>query len=288
MDKEKLGKTVDWGVGAVNIVMGSKIVTIGCFLYTGINNIINPRGGLRFTALMLAGFVALYALVSIIFVLTNKNEKVSQGKEMVGDMVKGVVDGYKNPLTQGKELASKSKVISGRKKDSDNKFGNSIKKLSERQKKEIKAGKAVLIIIYSLLFVGAGVLFFWPEATVTLVHIIIGALLIADGFSSLAASVAAVRNGIPLKDKLLSLIVCAFSFIIGLAFILMAWNTAEFTMRLGGIVLLIKGLVDLFIMIRNRELISTAAKTISDIKYQGDKESDEQPGEETNDFKNIT
>ena len=279
MDKEKLGKTVDWGVGAVNIVMGSKIVTIGCFLYTGINNIINPRGGLRFTALLLAGFVALYALVSIIFVLTNKNEKVSQGKEMVGDMVKGVVDGYKNPLTQGKELASKSKVISGRKKDSDNKFGNSIKKLSEKQKKEIKAGKTVLVVIYSLLLVGAGVLFFWPEATVTLVHIIIGALLIADSVSSIAASVAAVRNGIPLKDKALSFVVCSFSLVIGLAFILMSWNTAEITMRLGGIVLLIKGLMDLFIMIRNRELISTAAKTIRDIKQQGEKDSDE-PSEE--------
>lgn len=59
----------------------------------------------------------------------------------------------------------------------------------------------------------------------------------------------------------------------------MSWNTAEITMRLGGIVLLIKGLMDLFIMIRNRELISTAAKTIRDIKQQGEKDSDE-PSEE--------
>lgn len=274
MNKDKIEKTIGWGVGAVNIIMGSKLVSIGCFLYTGINHIVNPSGGLRFTAGMLSGFIALYALVSIIFVLSNNNQKAAQGKEIMGGLVKGVVDGYKDPLNQGKELASKSKAISEKKIAADTKFGNSVKVLSEKQKKEIKAGKAVLLIIYIFLLTASVLLFVLPDVTVTLVHIIIGILLIADGCSSIAAAASAVRNGIPLKDKMLTFVVCSFSVLIGLAFILMSWNTAHITMILGGIVLTVKGVMDLYIMIRNRELVSSAVKTIRDIKQQGNNEKD--------------
>lgn len=79
MKKERIGKSVGWGIGAFGIIMKSKLVSIGCFLFTGVMHVINPRGGLRWTAGMLAGFVALYAVVSIIFVLTNKNETVGKG-----------------------------------------------------------------------------------------------------------------------------------------------------------------------------------------------------------------
>ena len=52
--KGKLGKTIDWGVGAFDVIMKSKLVSIGCFLYTGFCHLLNPRGSLRWTAGVLA------------------------------------------------------------------------------------------------------------------------------------------------------------------------------------------------------------------------------------------
>lgn len=60
--------------------MKNKLVVIGCMLFQGIIHMINPRGSLQWSAGMLSIFVALYALVSIVFLLTNKNETVGKGK----------------------------------------------------------------------------------------------------------------------------------------------------------------------------------------------------------------
>lgn len=99
-------------------------------------------------------------------------------------------------------------------------------------------------------------------------HIIVGALMIADGLSGIAAIVSASKNGAPLKSKTFSVIANAVSVIIGAAFILIAWNTAELTMIICGIVMIAKGLMDLYIMIRNREILSNIKGIFNDIKHQ--------------------
>lgn len=268
MDKERIGRSVGWGIGAFGIIMKSKLVSIGCFMYTGILHIINPRGGLRWTAGMLAGFVALYALVSLIFVLTNKNKTVGKGKNLAGNMVKGVIEGNRDPIVQGQGLTSKKKSVNDRQKESNSRLDKHLKPLSEMQKREPKAGKAVMIVFYLILLAASIVLFFMSDITITAVHIIVGALLVADGISSIAASVSAVRNGYPLKDKTFSIIAYSFSVVIGAAFIVFSWSTADITMVICGVVLIVKALTELYIMIRNREIFSSVKGTISDIKNQ--------------------
>ena len=114
-------------------------------------------------------------------------------------------------------------------------------------------------------------MFFWTDVTVTAVHIIVGALMIADGLSGIAAILSASKNGISFKDKTFSVIANTFSVVIGAAFILLAWNTAELSMILCGVVMIVKGLMDLYIMLRNREFLSSVKGTFNEIKNLNNK-----------------
>lgn len=272
MDKERIGKSIGWGVGAFDIIMKSKLVSIGCFLVIGFLHIIDPSGGLNFTARLLAGFIALYALLSFILLLTDNNQKIAKGKEIAGGLVKGVINGNRDPIVQGQELTSKNKVVNERQKQSNSKLEDRMQSVSKKQQEEPKAGKVVMCIFYAILFIGAVILFFQTNVTVTAVHIIVGALMIADGVSSIAAVVSAKRNGMPMKDKTFSIIANVFSIVIGAAFIILSKSTAEITMIICGIVLMIKGLSDLFVMIQNRSILSSAKGTINEIKHQGSNE----------------
>lgn len=88
-----------------------------------------------------------------------------------------------------------------------------------------------------------------------------------DGFSSIWALISAKTNGIPLKGKFLSVLFNLLSVAVGAIFIIMSGDTADFTMILCGIFLVLKALSDLFIMISNKELISTVKSTINEIKH---------------------
>ncbi len=271
LNKENIGKSVGWSIGAFNIIMDSKLVSIGCFLVIGVLHVIDPAGGLRFTARLLAGFIALYALVSVILILSNNNKTVAKGKEIAGGLVKGVIDGNRDPIKSGQELTSKNKTVSKRHKESNSKMDSSMRALAEKQRKEPKAGKVIMLIFYLILLVGSVILFFWTDVTVTAVHIIVGALMIADGLSGIAAILSASKNGISFKDKTFSVIANTFSVVIGAAFILLAWNTAELSMILCGVVMIVKGLMDLYIMLRNREFLSSVKGTFNEIKNLNNK-----------------
>ena len=67
--KWKLSGLVNRGIGAFGVLMNCKLVSIIIFLFTGTLHIIDPRGGLRGTVTMLSLFIALYALLSIVFIL---------------------------------------------------------------------------------------------------------------------------------------------------------------------------------------------------------------------------
>lgn len=275
----KLSDLLNRGVGAFQIIMKSRLVSIGCFLFTGILHVIDPRGGLRWTAGLLALVVALYALLSLIFLLTDKNEKIGKGKEVAGGLVKGVIEGNKDPVKQGQDLVSKNKTIGERSKRSNSRLDDHLQALAEKQKQEPKAGKAVMCVFYAILLAGAVILYFWSDFTITAVHIIVGALLIADSVIGIASSVTAIQNKIPLKNQRLSIAVYAVTAVIGLAFILFSWSTADITMVICGVVLIVKALVELVIMLRNREVLASVKGTIHEIKQQGKTaESETEPG----------
>lgn len=275
----KFGKLLIWSTGAFQIVMKNKLVSIGCFLVQGLFHVFSPVGSLRWDAKMLAGLLALYSLISIVFVLTNNNQTVGKGKTLAGGLVKGVFDGNKDTALQGQKLLSKNRTIDEKAKKSKRQWDNRLQVLSDKQKNEPKAEKAVLIFFYCILLIGSVLLFFWSDVTVYAIHIIIGALMIADGISGISAYRTVVSRQIPLKNQKLSLFVSIFTVLVGALFIVMAWNTAVFTMQLMGLILIIKSVVELIILIRNREVLSSVTDTLQQIKQQGDDTNEKKQSE---------
>ncbi len=91
--------------------MKNKLVVIGCMIFQGIMHILNPRGSLQWSAGMLSIFIVLYALVSMIFILTRNNKTVGKGKKIAGDFVHGVVKGNKDPAINAQEFMVGNKII---------------------------------------------------------------------------------------------------------------------------------------------------------------------------------
>lgn len=55
---------------------------------------------------------------------------------------------------------------------------------------------------------------------------------------------------------------------VGAVFIIFAWHSANIVMAIFGVLMIVKALMDLFVMIRNREVLSSAKSTINEIKQQ--------------------
>lgn len=274
--KWKLSGLVNRGIGAFGVLMNCKLVSIIIFLFTGTLHIIDPRGGLRGTVTMLSLFIALYALLSIVFILTGSNDKVGEGKKFASDMVRDTFKGDGNPMMKINEVLSQNekfeKGMSGL--NTTSKWNQRIQKLNERHNKQTQASKFVMIVFYIILLACTVVLFAWPDDAISLVHIIFGAMLIFDGASGVWGIIVAKRSGIPMKGQWASFFLNLLSVVIGVVFIILSNDSADFTMMLCGIVLVVKALSDLFIMIRNHELISTVKNTVNEIKYQKPEEAE--------------
>ena len=274
--KWKLSGLVNRGIGAFGVLMNCKLVSIIIFLFTGTLHIIDPRGGLRGTVTMLSLFIALYALLSIVFILTGSNDKVGEGKKFASDMVRDTFKGDGNPMMKINEVLSQNekfeKGMSGL--NTKSKWDQRIQKLNERHNKQTQASKFVMIVFYIILLASTVVLFAFPDDAISLVHIIFGAMLIFDGASGVWGIIVAKRSGIPMKGQWASFFLNLLSVVIGVVFIILSNDSADFTMMLCGIVLVVKALSDLFIMIRNHELISTVKNTVSEIKHQKPEETE--------------
>lgn len=274
--KWKLSGLVNRGIGAFGVLMNCKLVSIIIFLFTGTLHIIDPRGGLRGTVTMLSLFIALYALLSIVFILTGSNDKVGEGKKFASDMVRDTFKGDGNPMVKINEVLSQNekfeKGMSGL--NTKSKWNQRIQKLNERHNKQTQASKFVMIVFYITLLASTVVLFAWPDDAISLVHIIFGAMLIFDGASGVWGIIVAKRSGIPMKGQWASFFLNLLSVVIGVVFIILSNDSADFTMMLCGIVLVVKALSDLFIMIRNHELISTVKNAVNEIKHQKPEEAE--------------
>ena len=280
--KDKFAKLVNRGINIFGVLMKCKLITIIIFLFTGTLHIIDPRGGLRGTVTMLTIFIALYAFLSIIFLLTKKNQAVGEGKKFASDMVKETFKGDGNPISKINEILSQNEKYEKKVSNSETKarWDKRIKMVTERHKTTPKAGVVVMCIFYILLLIAAVFMFFWPDATIYTVHIILGALLVFDGISGIWTVISAKINRIPIKGKLLSVLFNLLSIAVGLFFIIYSGDTADFTMVICGVVLVLKALSDLVIMIRNKELISTIKNTLNEIKNPEPEQSENDTEEE--------
>ena len=258
----------NWGVGAFQIVMKNKIVSTWCFLIPGITHLFKPIGSLDWDTMMLSLLLMLYSVVSIIFVFTNKNELAGKGRELAGGFVKGYFEGQRDNASIGQELLANDSVIGEHMKASNERLDKRVEKLTEKQKKSGTLGKTALLIFYTLLLLLAICMFLWQSIFVNIVQVVFGALLIADGISSVITVTAAYNSNVPAKNKTVSLILGIFTIALGIVFVLLPANSAALVYQIIGALLIIKAIGEFFVMIRNRELLSSVKETIHQIKEQ--------------------
>lgn len=172
---EKFTGMVNRGINIFGILMKCKLVSIILFLITGTLHIVDPRGGLRGTVGMLTAFIALYALLSIIFILTKNNKAVGEGKQFASDMVKDTFKGDGNPISKINEILSQNEKYYNKVSQSEVKarWDKRTQMLTERHKKTPKASVVVMCTFYILLLIAAVVMFFLPDETIYAVHIIL-------------------------------------------------------------------------------------------------------------------
>ena len=111
-------------------------------------------------------------------------------------------------------------------------------------------------------------MFLWQSIFVNIVQVVFGALLIADGISSVITVTAAYNSNVPAKNKTVSLILGIFTIALGIVFVLLPANSAALVYQIIGALLIIKAIGEFFVMIRNRELLSSVKETIHQIKEQ--------------------
>ena len=230
--------------------MKNKIVSTGCFLIPGITHLFKPIGSLDWDTMMLSLLLMLYSVVSIIFVFTNKNELAGKGRELAGGFVKGYFEGQRDNASIGQELLANDSVIGEHMKASNERLDKRVEKLTEKQKKSGTLGKTALLIFYTLLLLLAICMFLWR------------------GISSVITVTAAYNSNVPAKNKTVSLILGIFTIALGIVFVLLPANSAALVYQIIGALLIIKAIGEFFVMIRNRELLSSVKETIHQIKEQ--------------------
>lgn len=277
--KGDIGKLVEWGYGAFDIVMKNNLVVSGCFLGQGISYVLDPRKSVLSSARTLTLYLAIYAVVSIILIITNYSKIVSMGHEMMGDMLLGTIRGKRKAKAKAMELIpDKHKAKLPRAninvEESNAELDAKFKKSEEKIKGVKSKGKILVILAYLLITAAAVVLYILDNLSVVIVNITIGVIIIVHGVSNLVSALR-IKDGVKLKNKKLSVFTSVFSILLGIMFIVLAWRTAVAMFRIIGAMLIVKSLLEFFVVIRNREILSSAKGTINDIKNQNkDKEKD--------------
>lgn len=261
----KVGRLFNWGLGTFQIVMRNKLVAIGCFLVTGLFHTFSPVGSLDWDTMMLSLLLMLYAAVSIVFVLSNKNKTIGKGKDVAGNLVKGYFEGQRDNSAKGQKLLSKNKNMSEHTNASNKQLDERVGKLKEKQV-NASPGKIALLITYILLLAFGIVIFIWRENFVNIVQIIFGGLLVADGISNIVTVTAAYKSDLTMKGKVFSLILGVLTIVLGVVFIILPRGSAPLIYQITGIMLIVKAISEYIVMIRNREIISSVKESIDQIK----------------------
>lgn len=264
---EKIKRSIGWGADAARLIAKNKLVTSCFFLIKGAIYLVSPVRSLRTDIVTLSILLALYALVSIVLVLTD-SQTVSKGQALAGGLLEGFWGRKQDVAARQQELLPKDTSMDTLSKSLGSRMDDLHDKASEKHAGAHSACKAALLLFYILLLIVAAVLFFRKDVSIHVIHIVLGLLMIVDGALSIGS---AVSNGeaLSMKNRRLSIILACVSIALGVSFILVSWETTVLTTQIVGAVLMIKSLMELVIAYRNREIISSAKETIDEIRAQG-------------------
>ena len=262
----KIGSSIGWGVGAIRLIAKNKIVTSCFFLIQGAIYLFSPARSMRRDAGTLALMLALYAIISIVLVLTD-SETISKGQSLAGGLVIGFFDKKKNLAAREQDSLPENIPTSARKVTAD-RMNDIQSKIKEKHDKTHSVCKLLLLLFYILVLIVSVVLYFNKDVSIRVVHVILGLLMITDSVMSIASAFS--DGEVKLKDRGLSIFLACVSIVLGVIFILAPWETSVLATQVIGATLMVKSFTELVIAFRNREILSSVKETIAQIKSQED------------------
>ena len=263
----KIGRSIGWSVGAIRLISKNKIVTSCFFLIQGAIYLFAPVRTLRRDAQTLGLMLALYAIVSIILVLTD-NEAVSKVQSLAGGLVSGFFNKKQNIAAMEQDSLPEN-IATNARKATAGRMDSMHEKIREKHDKTHSACKVLLLLFYILLLIISAVLFFNQDASIRVVHVVLSLLMITDSVMSII-SVFSDDEALVIKNRGLSFFLACVSIALGVVFLLVSWETSVLATQIIGAALMIKSFAELVIAYRNREILSSVKETLVQIKSQED------------------
>ena len=265
--KEKIQRFFDWGAGTYKIVMKNKLVSIICFLIPGFFHTFSPEGSLRWDAGIMTLLLGLYGLTSFILVLTDR-QKAVKGRELAETLVHNYFEEKRESASKKQKIISKNAVLDDSAKKAEEWHDRQKDMMEEKHRKYLNRSKIVLLIVYGLLTALSVLMFIHRDTTLHVSHVLLGLMLLVDGMASLVSTLAAIKSNLPVGHKVLALIISIFTLMLGVLFIVVPHDVAAITMRISGILLLLKGIPEIIVLILNRGIAPSVKDTIQELKDQ--------------------
>ena len=212
----KIGSSIGWGIGAIRLIAKNNIVTSCFFLIQGAIYLFAPVRSMRRDAGTLALMLALYAIISIVLVLTD-NETVSKGQSLAGGLVTGFFNKKKN-LTAREQDSLPENIATDARKATADRMDAMQDKIREKHDKTHSVCKVLLLLFYILLLIASVVLYFNKDVSIRVVHIILGLVMITDSVMNIASIFS--EGEVQIKHRGLSIILACVSIVLGVIFIL--------------------------------------------------------------------
>ena len=263
----KIGRSIGWSVDAIRLISKNKIVTSCFFLIQGAIYLFAPVRTMRRDARSLALMLALYAVVSIILVLTD-SETVSKGQSLAGGLVSRFFKKKQNIATMERDSLPEN-IETNARNATTGRMDSIREKIKEKHDATHSACKVLLLLFYILLLIVSAVLFFNQDVSIRVVHIVLGLLMITDSVMSIL-SLFSDDEVFAVKNRSLSVFLACVSIALGVVFLLFSWETSVLATQIIGASLMIKSLTELVIAYRNREILSSVKETLVQIKPQKD------------------
>lgn len=263
--KDKFESQLQWGASAISLVMKNNLVVSATFLITGVFHLLMPGHSLLFDARIMTVLIALYALVSLIFVLTN-NQKAEKGQEIAGNIVKGYFEGKREDTVKQEEMF-KTDVSHGFAEKSNQRIDKFAGRVTEKHTQAGSVSRVLMLIFYLLILAASVFLFIRNDVAVYINHFILGFILIVDGALRLICTVAA-KAELKFRYRAFHTVLSVISVILGLLFIFVPTNTGLLAMQIVSVLMIVKSVGEFFVAFRNREILSSVTDTLTQIKQQ--------------------
>lgn len=269
--KDVLKNVVDCGAQSVDLAMKSKLVISIMFFIQGIYFVVVPVGSIYYDAILLSIMLILYGILSLlIFIFGSDNKILTAGKGAFDAGYRGFLYGKKMMIDKEVEFIDKIdiKPLENKARDENKQARELGERIRERRKEENFELKTPALIGFYCILIASGIVMITKiDYTVAIAHAFLGLLLIGEGVFSIYSLIK--TKNIRQYSRMASFVLSLISIALGLILIIFRINSGAIIIRIMGVILLLKCGAEIFMYIKNKQLLTEGRNLIGKIREKG-------------------